>query len=228
MKEPQNTASSFVQAAAIEPRTIVFQPGIEIIAHYFSNLSARQRMQFEQLGMLYQEWNKRLNLISRQDLPNLYLRHVLHALSIAKIIQFKSATTVLDVGTGGGFPGIPLAILFPDTSFHLVDSIAKKIHAVQAIAAALSLGNVTTQAVRAESLTNRYDFILGRAVTRLDIFLSWVEDKIAPHSLNTLPNGILYFKGDEPIHLTQSHHIYHLIDFIQDPFFETKQLIHIY
>lgn len=211
----------------LPPRPIPFQPGAEIIHTYFDNLSATQQVQFNELGTVYQEWNARLNLISRQDLPNLYLRHVLHALSIAKIIHFKPGTRILDVGTGGGFPGIPLAILFPDVSFHLVDSIGKKLHTVQAIAQALHLANVTTQVVRAELLTNSYDFILGRAVTQLDVFYQWVQDKVAPISLNELPNGILYLKGNESVQTKQPHHIYHLNQFFDDPFFETKQLVHI-
>ena len=210
-----------------EHTSITYQPGAEIIDAYFDNLSAIQQAQFSQLGALYQEWNARLNLISRQDLPNLYLRHVLHALSIAKVIHFKSGTRILDVGTGGGFPGIPLAIFFPKTSFHLVDSVAKKLHAVQAIAQALHLENVTTQIGRAEQLMDSYDFILGRAVTQLDIFCQWVQDKIAATSFNELANGVLYLKGNEPIQLKQAYHTYQLQQFFEDPFFSTKQLVHI-
>jgi 16S rRNA (guanine527-N7)-methyltransferase len=143
------------------------------------------------------------------------------------VISFKPGTRVLDVGTGGGLPGIPLAIFFPDVSFHLVDSIGKKLHAVQAIAQALHLTNVTTQVIRAEHLTSAYDFILGRAVTQLDVFYQWVHNKIAPTSLNELMNGILYLKGNEPIQIKQPHHIYHLSQFLHEPFFETKQLVHI-
>jgi 16S rRNA (guanine527-N7)-methyltransferase len=208
-------------------RPILFQPGAEIIHTYFDNLSTTQQARFNELGTVYQAWNARLNLISRQDLPNLYLRHVLHALSIAKVIHFKPGTRILDVGTGGGFPGIPLAILFPDVSFHLVDSIGKKLHAVQAIAQALHLANVTTQVVRAEQLTSSYDFILGRAVTQLDVFYQWVRDKVAAISFNELPNGVLYLKGNEPAQIKQPQHIYHLNRFFEEPFFETKQLVYI-
>jgi 16S rRNA (guanine527-N7)-methyltransferase len=211
----------------LSPSSIHFQPGAEIIGTYFGNLSALQQDQFDRLGTIYQDWNARLNLISRQDLPNLYLRHVLHALSIAKVIYFKPGTRILDVGTGGGFPGIPLAILFPDVSFHLVDSIGKKLHAVKAIAQALDLANVSTQVIRAEQLTSSYDFILGRAVTQLDVFYQWVQDKIDAISLNELANGILYLKGNDPLQIKQPHHIYHLKQFFNDPFFETKQLVHI-
>lgn len=211
----------------LTPGPTFFRPGAEIINAYFDNLPTVQQDEFKALGLVYQEWNARLNLISRQDLPNLYLRHVLHALGVAKVIHFKPGTKILDVGTGGGFPGIPLAILFPEVSFHLVDSIAKKLHAVQAIAEALHLANVTTKVIRAEQLTGSYDFILGRAVTRLDVFCQWVQDKIAPHSLNELPNGILYLQGNEPIQIKQPHYLYHLSEFFDDPFFETKQLVHI-
>jgi 16S rRNA (guanine527-N7)-methyltransferase len=228
MKKPQNPISSFPPSATIVPPSISFEPGVEVITHYFNNLSPQQHRQFYQLGNLYATWNQRLNLISRQDLPNLYIRHVLHALSIAKFIAFKANTRMLDVGTGGGFPGIPLAILFPDSSFHLVDSIAKKINAVQAIVEALQLTNVTTQVTRAETLLHKYDFVLGRAVTQLDTFCSWVRNKIATQSHHALPNGILYLKGDAPLSLTLPHHIYPLADVIDHPFFENKQLIHIY
>jgi 16S rRNA (guanine527-N7)-methyltransferase len=210
-----------------EHTPITYQPGAEIIDAYFDNLSETQQVQFRQLGALYQEWNGRMNLISRQDLPNLYLRHVLHALGVAKVINFKPGTTILDVGTGGGFPGIPLAILFPHVSFHLVDSVAKKLQAVQAIAQSLNLENVTTQVSRVEQLNSSYDFILGRAVTQLDVFLQWVKDKVASLSFNELPNGILYLKGNGPIQLQQPYHIYQLQDFFEDSFFATKQLVHI-
>lgn len=219
---------SSIPAADMKPTIITLEPGCEIIHHYFPNLSTQQSKQLHQLGNLYATWNQRLNLISRQDLQNLYLRHVLHALSIAKISDFKPNTRILDVGTGGGFPGIPLAILFPETAFHLVDSIAKKIHAVQAIAEALHLPNVTTQVIRAETLQRKYDFILGRAVTQLDTFCRWVKDKVAPKSFNELTNGILYLKGDDPVRLTQAHDIYPFSKVIDHPFFATKQLVHIY
>ena len=206
----------------------LFHPGVEIIFDHFQDLSIIQQEQFRQLGIIYQEWNAKLNLVSRKDLPNLYLRHVLHALSIAKLVQFKAGTQVLDVGTGGGFPGIPLAIFFPQAQFHLVDSIAKKMHAVQVIVEVLGLKNVKTQVVRAEHLAEKYDFILGRAVTDLALFYNWVKDKIVAISMHTIENGILYLKGgDDPIQIKQPYHIYKLNDFLKDPFFETKQLIHV-
>jgi 16S rRNA (guanine527-N7)-methyltransferase len=205
----------------------LFHPGVEIIFDHFQDLSMIQREQFRELGVIYQEWNAKLNLISRKDLSNLYLRHVLHALSVAKLVQFKPGARVLDVGTGGGFPGIPLAIVFPEAKFHLVDSIAKKVHAVQAIVEALALKNVNTQVVRAENLVEKYDFILGRAVTDLEVFCNWVKDKIAATSIHAISNGILYLKGDEPLRIKQPYRIYRLIEFFKDPFFETKQLVHI-
>jgi len=204
-----------------------FYPSVEIIFDYFDNLTSQQKEQFKQLGDIYQEWNERLNLISRKDLPNLYLRHVLHALSIAKLVQFKPTTRILDVGTGGGFPGIPLAILFPQAHFHLVDSIGKKIHAVQAIAQALALENVSMQIARVEDLPTQYEFILGRAVTQLEVFCSWVRDKITTTSTNTITNGILYLKGNEAVQIKHLYQNYPINQFFNDPFFETKQLLHI-
>ncbi|ACE05876.1 hypothetical protein Aasi_0466 [Candidatus Amoebophilus asiaticus 5a2] len=205
----------------------IFCPSVEIIFEHFDNLTSQQKDQFRQLGTIYQEWNACLNLISRKDLPNLYLRHVLHALSIAKLVQFKPATKILDVGTGGGFPGVPLAILFPQVHFHLVDSINKKVHAVQAIVQALALDNVTIQTARAENLTNQYEFILGRAVTNLETFCGWVKGKIAATSTNNITNGILYLKGNEVVQIHQPYHNYPISQFFNDPFFETKQLLHI-
>ena len=172
-------------------------------------------------------WNKKLNLISRRDIDHIYLKHVLHALSIAKVITFIPGARVLDVGTGGGFPGIPLAILFPKTQFHLVDAIGKKVRAVQQIAAALGLSNVSVQQIRAEQVTAQYDFILGRAVTNLVAFYSWVKHNVAPHHRHPIPNGILYLKGNEPISLPTIHRTYAIQNFFDEPFFETKQLVHI-
>jgi 16S rRNA (guanine527-N7)-methyltransferase len=206
---------------------ITFCPSVEIIFEHFNNLTSQQKDQFTQLGTIYQDWNTRLNLISRKDLPNLYLRHILHALSIAKLVQFKPATRILDVGTGGGFPGIPLAILFPEAHFHLVDSIGKKMYAVQAIAQALALDNVSTQTIRVENLTTQYEFILGRAVTQLEVFCGWVKGKIATTSVNTITNGILYLKGNESVEIKQPYQNYPISQFFSDPFFQTKQLLHI-
>ncbi|MEM7382879.1 MAG: 16S rRNA (guanine(527)-N(7))-methyltransferase RsmG [Bacteroidota bacterium] len=198
------------------------------VSHYFSYLSPRQQTQLQQLAPLYQAWNTRLNLISRKDIANLDIRHVLYSLSIAKIVTFKPSARILDVGTGGGFPGIPLAILFPQVHFHLIDSVNKKIKAVQGIAQTLSLQNVTTQPVRAEVLGGTYDFVLGRAVTNLPTFYTWVKDKISPHPQHEIPNGILYLKGKEPIALPLNYRTYAIGQFFREPFFQTKQLVHIY
>lgn len=206
---------------------LCYQPGAEIIAQYFPDLSATQKEQYAALGQLYDTWNTRLNLISRKDLPNLYLRHVLHSLSIAKVISFASNSHVLDVGTGGGFPGIPLAIYFPHVQFHLVDAIAKKVHAVETIRQALALDNVTTTITRVENLAQTYDFVLGRAITQLPLFLKWTSNKIAKKSNNMLQNGVLYLKGDGPVPVSLPHHIYPLKKIFSEDFFGTKQLLYI-
>lgn len=203
-----------------------YQPAL--ILQYFSYLSTIQQTQFRQIGAIYQEWNSRINLISRKDMDNLYLKHVLYSLSIAKIVAFKPNATILDVGTGGGFPGIPLAILFPQVHFHLIDSVGKKVTAVQRIAQSLGLTNVTTQAVRAEALKGRYDFILGRAVTDLNTFYGWVKDKLASNSQHDILNGILYLRGNEPINPTLNYHSYSISQFFNESFFQTKQLVHVY
>lgn len=197
------------------------------LSRYFSSLSPEQQAQFEQLGPLYQTWNAQLNLISRKDIEHLNVRHVLHSLSIARVVQFRPAAHVLDVGTGGGFPGIPLAILFPETQFCLIDSIGKKIRAVQQIANALALNNVVTHQVRAEALDQKFDFILGRAVTKLEIFYGWVSDMLKQEQQHAIPNGILYLKGDGPVCVPVPHRVYALRDFFEDHFFATKQLVHL-
>ncbi|MEM9417196.1 MAG: 16S rRNA (guanine(527)-N(7))-methyltransferase RsmG [Bacteroidota bacterium] len=201
-----------------------------IVFQHFDTLSPSQQAQFSQIAPVYQTWNNKLNLISRQDIDHLYLKHVLHSLGIAKVVDFKAGTRILDVGTGGGFPGIPLAIMFPQVEFHLIDSIGKKIRAVQHIATELGLANVTTQQVRAENLETQYDFILGRAVTSLATFYGWVKNNMASTHQNLIPNGILYLKGIDT-HLETiplQRRIYAIRDFFADPFFETKQLVHLY
>lgn len=202
--------------------TLVFQ--------HFPNLSAQQQAQFQQIAPLYQTWNSKLNLISRQDIDHLYLKHVLHSLAIAKVVSFEPGTCILDVGTGGGFPGIPLAILFPQAKFHLVDSIGKKVRAVQHIVEELALTNVTTEQVRVENMDAKYDFILGRAVSSLATFYGWVGNKIADTDRHATPNGILYLKGiDTQLEdVPRQHHTYAIHDFFADPFFETKQLVHLF
>lgn len=204
---------------------------MEIISKYFPNLTVGQQNQFESLYKLYFEWNSKINVISRKDIENLYLHHVLHSLSIAKIIEFKKDTRILDVGTGGGFPGIPLAILFPESKFHLIDSIGKKITVVKAVSDSLGLQNIVAEQIRAEMLTKKYDFIISRAVTSFPEFFTLVEDKINIASKNKLKNGIIYLKGgdimDEMKDFYSSAKIFEIADFFNETFFETKKIIYL-
>ncbi len=167
----------------------------DLILKYFKDLSEEQLAQFSQLYELYSFWNAQINVISRKDIDELYERHILHSLGIAKFCTFKAGESVLDVGTGGGFPGIPLAILFPETQFHLVDSIGKKIKVVTEVAAALGLKNVKASHLRAEQVTDKYNFVVSRAVTRLIDFYPWIRGKFAKENKNAIQNGILYLKG---------------------------------
>lgn len=203
---------------------------MEILTKYFPDLTDQQMDQFGRLSPLYEEWNAQINVISRKDIEQLYERHVLHSLAIAKVIQFKPQTTVLDVGTGGGFPGIPLAILFPETSFMLIDSIGKKIKVVNEVASALGLTNVTAEHIRVEEVKQKFDFVVSRAVTAFPRFVSMARTKVASQSKNDLPNGILYLKGgdfEEEIEpFRKQIEVYELQSFFQEEFFETKRLIH--
>ena len=167
------------------------------ILKYFPDLTSNQIKQFSELENLYREWNEKINVISRKDIDELYTKHVLHSLAIAKIIDFKPGTKILDVGTGGGFPGIPLAILFPEVQFHLVDSIAKKILVVNEMTEALNLKNVKAETKRAEQINSKYDFIVSRAVTQMPKFVNWIKNKFENSNQNQLPNGILYLKGGD-------------------------------
>lgn len=202
-----------------------------IILKYFPNITQKQREQFEQLPALYNFWNNQINVISRKDIDQLYERHVLHSLGIAKIISFFPGEKVLDVGTGGGFPGIPLAILFPETQFYLVDSIGKKIKVVQEVASALGLQNLKAAHLRAEQVDEKFDFVVSRAVTRLKEFYPWVKGKFSKQSNNKLPNGILYLKGgaleQEIAESGLAVQQYHLKDYFEEEFFETKQVVYI-
>jgi 16S rRNA (guanine527-N7)-methyltransferase len=204
---------------------------MELIHKYFPELTQEQYDKFGQMGELYQYWNARVNVISRQDIDTLYERHILHSLGIAKVQPFKAGTTVLDVGTGGGFPGIPLAIMFPEAQFHLVDSIGKKIRVVQEIAQALGLDNVRAEQVRAEKLDDSYEFVVSRAVTRMLPFVGWVKKNINRNSFHELRNGILYLKGgdlaEELSELTQKVRIYELSGFFTEEFFETKKVVYV-
>jgi 16S rRNA (guanine527-N7)-methyltransferase len=200
------------------------------ILNYFPNLSDVQKEQFHQLGQLYPEWNTKINVISRKDIDELYTKHVLHSLAIAKIQSFEPGTYVLDVGTGGGFPGIPLAILFPETRFYLIDIIAKKIKVVQAVAEALELKNVKAEQMRAENVKGDFDFIVSRAVTNMPDFVSWIKTKIKKQNKHELKNGILYLKGgdlSEELKDFPSAKEFNIAEFFSDEFFETKKVVHV-
>ena len=202
-----------------------------LIQKYFKDLSKEQIGQFDQLYDLYSFWNAQINVISRKDIEELYERHILHSLGIAKFCTFKAGEKVLDVGTGGGFPGIPLAILFPETQFHLVDSIGKKIKVVVEVAAALGLTNVKASHLRAEQVTDKYDFVVSRAVTRLIDFYPWVRGKFNKDSKNAIANGILYLKGGELAEeINESKlkaELYPLSEYFEEEFFETKYVVYI-
>lgn len=200
------------------------------ILKYFPDLTDIQKEQFKKLDLLYHDWNEKINVISRKDIDALYTKHVLHSLGIAKIIQFEPGTYVLDVGTGGGFPGIPLAILFPETRFYLIDVIAKKIKVVQAVAEALELKNVKAEQLRAENVKGDFDFIVSRAVTNMPDFVSWVKGKIKKQNKHELKNGILYLKGGdltEELKDFPKATEYDLSDFFEGEFFETKKVVHL-
>lgn len=201
-----------------------------IIFKYFPNLSEEQRKQFTQLEALYQDWNLKINVVSRKDIDELYLRHVLHSLGIAKVMEFNPGASVLDVGTGGGFPGIPLAILFPETQFTLVDAIGKKIRVVNEVVSGLGLRNVKTLHSRVEDLKGDFDFIVSRAVAAMPTFVHWTRGKIRKKSTHTLPNGILYLKGgdlSEELRGYKNARIYPLSDYFQEDFFETKKVVYL-
>lgn len=203
---------------------------MEIINKYFTNLTDNQRIQFEKLNELYQDWNLKINVVSRKDIDELYLRHVLHSLGIAKVMEFEPGSKVMDVGTGGGFPGIPLAILFPETQFHLVDSIGKKIKVVNEVVAGLGLENVITTHGRVEEVKDTYDFIVSRAVAQMETFVRWTKGRIAKQQNHELRNGILYLKGgdlSEELKRYTSATIYDLIDYFEEDFFETKKVVHL-
>lgn len=200
------------------------------ILKYFPDLTKNQIAQFSKLESLYKEWNAQINVISRKDIDDLYTKHVLHSLGIAKVQAFKPNAKVLDIGTGGGFPGIPLAILFPETQFYLVDSIGKKIKVVNEVVNALELKNVKAETKRAEIVKEEFDFIVSRAVTKMDDFVKWTKGKISKKQKHELKNGILYLKGGdltEELSNFPKATLYNLPDFFEDEFFETKKVVHI-
>ena len=203
---------------------------MKLIQKYFSDLSKDQLIQFEKLESLYKYWNSKINVISRKDISSLYLRHVLHSLAIAKFIQFTSGTHIIDVGTGGGFPGIPLAILFPDVKFHLVDSTEKKVGVVDAVSKELSLKNVTTQCKRVEDMDDKFDFILARAVADMSTILKWTENNISANSNNVVPNGIIALKGgdlEKQLKRIKNKKIVAINDYFDDHYFINKKLVYI-
>jgi 16S rRNA (guanine527-N7)-methyltransferase len=208
---------------------------MDIILKYFPDLTEDQKEKFGKLQGLYEEWNSKINVVSRKDIESLYEKHVLHSLSIAKIINFKKGTEILDVGTGGGFPGIPLAIMFPDCDFYLIDSIGKKIHVVEEIKTALDLKNVHAQQIRAEKVVTSFDFIVSRAVTNLPKFMHWVNYKFHKRQFNDLRNGVLLLKGgdlEEEIAAMdvkkRQIKVYDIPDYFEEEFFETKKIVHVF
>ncbi len=202
-----------------------------IIEKYFPRLTDKQKQQFAQLGELYATWNAQINVISRADIDNLYEKHILHSLAIAKVVDFKDFTEILDVGTGGGFPGIPLAILYPNCQFVLVDSIGKKIKVVNEIASALGLENIKAEQMRAELVEGEFDFVVSRAVTRLLPFYGWVKGKININNYNKYKNGILYLKGGdlkgELKELGKKSRVFEISEYFEEEFFETKMVVHV-
>lgn len=203
---------------------------MELLLKYFPQLSENQLNQFVELAELYRDWNQKINVVSRKDIDELYLRHVLHSLGIAKVISFIPDTKVLDVGTGGGFPGIPLAILFPQTNFHLVDSIGKKIKVVVEVSEGLGLANVKITNARVETISGQYDFIVSRAVAQMETFVNWVKGRITKDNNHTLKNGILYLKGGdltEELSIYKKAKIFALKDYFDEPYFETKSVVHL-
>jgi 16S rRNA (guanine527-N7)-methyltransferase len=203
---------------------------MELLLSYFPHLTEVQIKQFEDLQNLYEDWNSKINVISRKDIDELYTRHVLHSLGIAKVLEFKPGSRIMDVGTGGGFPGIPLAIMFPEVDFYLIDVIAKKIKVVNEVASALGLKNVKAEQKRAELVKDNFDFIVSRAVTNMPDFVDWISDKVKKESKHELKNGILYLKGGdltEELSSFPNATQYNLFEFFKEDFFETKKVVHL-
>lgn len=204
---------------------------MEILLKYFPDLSPEQIEKFKALKPLYEDWNSKINVISRKDMDNFYLHHVLHSLAIAQVISFEPKTKILDIGTGGGFPGIPLAILYPECEFYLVDSIGKKIKVVEEVTKSLALKNVWCKQARAEEIQEKFDFVISRAVTTFDKFLPWVKNKFLKDSFNSLPNGIFYLKGgdltEELENVNKLYIEFEIENYFEETFFETKKVVYI-
>lgn len=204
---------------------------MEIIKKYFPSLTEQQQKHFAALDALYRDWNSKINVISRKDIDNLYEHHILHSLGIAQLINFKPGTKVMDLGTGGGFPGIPLAIMFPEVQFHLVDSIGKKIRVCDEVRTALGLKNVTTEWTRGENIKYKYDFVVSRAVMPLTDLVKLIKKNIAKDSYNAMPNGLICLKGGELEHevMPMKNHtlITDLSDYFEEEFFETKKIVYV-
>lgn len=204
---------------------------MDVILKYFQNLSEIQISHFRKLDELYRFWNAQINLISRKDIDNLYTHHILHSLAIAKMITFAPGAKVMDVGTGGGFPGIPLAIMFPEVQFHLVDSIGKKIKVVTEVSSALGLTNVTSQQTRVEEVKDKYDFIISRAVTTLPEFHCWIQGKISKTKLHKISNGLIYLKGgdltEEIKPFKKKATVVSISDFFTEEYFATKKIVYL-
>lgn len=202
---------------------------VKLIQKYFPDLSSKQIQQFTDLEPLYKEWNEKINVISRKDMDSLYEKHILHSLGIAKVMEFSPSTKVLDIGTGGGFPGIPLAILFPEVQFTLVDSIGKKITVVKAVSQAIDLQNITAHHARAETLKDQYHFVVSRAVTQMPVFLGWLRGKFAKEQFNPKNNGVLYLKGGDLAEELSGlkAEIFPLKKYFENEFFETKKVVYL-
>lgn len=203
---------------------------VELILKYFPDLSELQISQFKKLEELYQDWNLKINVVSRKDIDELYLRHVLHSLAIAKFIKFKDDSSILDVGTGGGFPGIPLAILFPNCNFHLVDSIAKKLKVVNEVTNGLQLTNVKTTHSRVEAIDEQFDFIVSRAVAAMPTFVHWIKGKIAKPQRHSIKNGIIYLKGgdlEDELKDYKTVQVYNISGYYEEDFYETKKIVYL-